>query len=313
MRRASSAVASSPRPASSAAINASRRTKRSTALPTVSAGRRASIRAMPSPVTATTGVLEAYTPRLRTRPATVAPRARASECSSLKSGSIVSSQSDRRTEAHLHADPLADRAGEASIEGPHHDDAHSGQARHLGGWRRAPRPAGTAARRGIARLARGPARRARPSESARRRGQHGIVRDHRADVEAARLAEPPHEELERFGLAGAKQPLQRRPAREQPRGGQRILAAAPDLVARLDTREADLRERLLLGLLAQQARAGQGQCDDGDEQQPPMVSASVRPSVRVPTTLVAAGSRACLRRWPWRQLAVRPSATPPAT
>ncbi len=97
MRRASSAVASSPRPASSAAISASRRTKRSTALPTDSAGRRASIRAMASPVTATTGVLEAYTPRLRTRPATVPPLARASECSSLKSASTVSSQSDRRT------------------------------------------------------------------------------------------------------------------------------------------------------------------------------------------------------------------------
>ncbi len=107
-----------------------------------------------------------------------------------------------------------------------------------------------------------------PAEAPGRGRQHDVVLDDGAHVESAGFAETSHEELERLGLTGPEQPRQRRPAGEQPRGRERILAVAPDLVARFDARELDPRQRLLLGLLTQQAHAAQGQRDDRDEQQP---------------------------------------------
>ena len=59
MRCASSSVATIARPARIAAVSNSRLTKRSTALSTVAADSRASISAIPSPVTEITGVLDA--------------------------------------------------------------------------------------------------------------------------------------------------------------------------------------------------------------------------------------------------------------
>jgi len=217
-------------------------------------------------------------------------------------------------EANLHADSLAERRGEATVEGPQHDDARPGQARNLGrGAERAVRQGRQRDQEAFALLGDGCGKLV-PAEAPGCGREHHVVGYHGADVQSAGFAETPYEELERLGLTRPEQPRQRRPAGEQSRGGERILAVAPDLVARFETRQLDPRPGLLLGLLAQQAHASDGQRDDGDEEQPPdreRERAPQRPGARQP------------RPQPARELAFvhvhgvsppsGPTAIPPAT
>ena len=99
---------------------------------------------------------------------------------------------------------------------------------------------------------------------ARRRDQLGVVEE-RAAVEPRGLAETAQHELQLQRVRFLHEARQRRAGGQQARRRHRVLADAPDFVARLVRRGAHARERLLLGLAAQQAERSERDRDDGEE------------------------------------------------
>ena len=99
---------------------------------------------------------------------------------------------------------------------------------------------------------------------ARSRHKLGVVEE-RAAVEPRGLAETAQHELQLQRVRLLHEARQRRAGGEQACRRHGVLADAADFVARLVRRRAYARERLRLGLAAQQAEGGQRDRDDREE------------------------------------------------
>jgi hypothetical protein len=103
-------------------------------------------------------------------------------------------------ETYVHADALADRASEAPVERPQHDNASAGPLRNVGdGAERPVRQGRQRDQEAFALLGHGRGEFV-PAEAPGCGRKHDIALDDGAHVESARLAEASHEELERLGL-----------------------------------------------------------------------------------------------------------------
>ena len=180
---------------------------------------------------------------------------------------MVSSQSDRRTSRTSTPTRSPNDSARRRSKDPEHDDPGAGQRRHVGHCTEQSVRRRSGSEQESFALLQDRIGEFVPAESTWSGGQHRVASHDRAHVEPGRLAEAAHEELEWLGLPRADQPEQRRPTREQPGGGQRVLAVLADLVARGHARQLHLGERLLLGLLAQQPGPADGEREDGDQQQ----------------------------------------------
>ena len=197
---------------------------------------------------------------------TLSARDSAVECSSLNSGSTLSSQFDSRTSricmpvcsvsdcARLHRNSAARRRG----------------CRRIGHGGMAPcRPSGCQAGASMKRSPWSAWLRA-PRSRRRRAGAADEVAP-TMTAQASRFsaaAGAAQEQLELLAIAGADQPLQRLPRASDAGGGQRVFAEAPDFLACRNACKLDPRQRLLLGLLAQQADGADGEHEDRGEHEP---------------------------------------------
>ena len=196
------------------------------------------------------------------RRATLSARDNAVECSSLKSGSTFSSQFDRRT-SRIGMPACSDSVAASRSSkycsvttrvstklGTTADRAD--QAVRLPGGRQHEALALVGA--GFERLG--------PDDALARAGDDVDTDDHGAGLEVQRLAGSAQEQLGLRAVAGPDQALQRLPRGQHPRRREGVFAQAAQFLAGCDARVAHLRNRLLLGLLAQQADGAEGKRED---------------------------------------------------
>ena len=253
MRRPSRTPASTASAPTTSANNARRRRNRATELSTAAAGRRTSISATPSPVEASTGTLAAYTSSLSMR------RALNSPVGQRRGVQLAHRLVDRVDPVRKLQQPhvLAGLGADLRSRSDRRAGVRRRRARRARPAPRSPSRAGRRARRDRTSAAARPVPRLAASsaptaaacpEAAMRLGalQHG------AGVEPAGRAEALQERHAAARAALRRQPLERRAAGQQARRGETVLARAADLVARGETGDSHARERLLLGLVAQQ-------------------------------------------------------------
>ncbi len=263
IRRARTSDTKSATSVSRSVTNASRRTKLDTAPATCSAGSRASMRrigfARRGEERQARGELVARGDR---RDRDVAGRERLRV-------HVAVSRFDRfepgrdGQEMDLDADLPRELLGEPVVE---HADGQDAATRQSGYWDQRPgRPALAARDHEAFALFGGGFEGLLPwNLDARRRDQLGVVEE-RAAVEPRGLAETAQHELQLQRVRFLHEARQRRAGGQQARRRHRVLADSADLVARLVRRGAHARERLLLGLAAQQAERGERDRDDGEE------------------------------------------------
>ncbi len=168
-----------------------------------------------------------------------------------------------RQQVDLDADLLRKLVGEPVVELADRHDPPAGQSRDFDEC--ADRPALPACDHESLALFGGRIERLLPGDRRTSRSDEPRVAEQRAGIEARGLAESAQHELQLQDVSFLDEPREGRAAGEQPGGGHRVLADAANLVAGRMGRGAHLRQRLVGGLVPQQAERGERDRDDREK------------------------------------------------